>query len=196
MEIDRGQALTEYKALGPNRSIRKLANVFATKWPDKRAPTEPTLYNWSSQGGWQELCGEHDTKVTLLVANEVESKEVHIRARFAAEAGKHAFTALATVGKMLADPRLFDAPPTVADIERIRRTVTISSAVFDGKREVFAHGFNNVVIEDRIQPRFGGWAEHHPERVADWRRQVKAADAPAPVSWHAPPAQMAHILCS
>ena len=83
-----------------------------------------------------------------------------------------------------------------AHTERIRRTVIISSAVFDGKREVFAHGFNNVVIEDRVQPRFGGWAEHHPERVADWRRRVEAANAPAPTSWHTPPEPKPWIVCT
>lgn len=55
----REQAFILYRELGPQRSLRKLAEVLKLRWPANHV-SHVTLQNWSKKGEWQKRVTEFD----------------------------------------------------------------------------------------------------------------------------------------
>jgi hypothetical protein len=72
-KIDHRQALVDYLALGPKRSLSKLCQYYAGTVPN---PTGlPTLKFWSKRDGWQKAAAEYDTRVAQKVEAKLEKSD-------------------------------------------------------------------------------------------------------------------------
>lgn len=68
--IDHRQALADYLAMGPQRSLVKLHQYYEAT--ANGGPCLQTLKNWSKKHGWQKAAARHDERVAAQIAERAE----------------------------------------------------------------------------------------------------------------------------
>jgi len=69
------QAFEDYYGMGPNRSTRKLLQLYLNDTSEKKIPTKhlKTLLRWSKGHSWQDRCKEHDDEIAQAVMDELKA---------------------------------------------------------------------------------------------------------------------------
>ena len=69
------QAFEDYYNMGPNRSIRKLCQLYIDDGSEKKIPTRhiATLLKWSQVHGWQDRCKERDEEIAQATMDELKA---------------------------------------------------------------------------------------------------------------------------
>lgn len=69
------QAFEDYYGMGPNRSTRKLLQLYLNDVSEKKTPTKylTTLLKWSKGHSWQDRCKERDDEIAQAVMDELKA---------------------------------------------------------------------------------------------------------------------------
>ena len=69
------QAFEDYYNMGPNRSTRKLLQLYLNDVSEKKTPTKylTTLLKWSKGHSWQDRCKERDDEIAQAVMDELKA---------------------------------------------------------------------------------------------------------------------------
>lgn len=144
-------AFDEYCLLGPNRSLRKLAEKFR-QTSDKPIASESTLMVWSSEHNWQERVKQYDAERAEEKRRKQEAEVEAMNQRHAQIGVTQQARAIEQI-KTLIEAKAFGSMAAVqllklaTDLERIARGAATDRQELTGKDgEPLDVGSSNVVV--------------------------------------------------
>ena len=159
--IKHRQALNDYLALGPDRSLEKLYQWYKANVP--QPPCSSIIKIWSTRYGWQTRAAEHDERVAGGVSQKVEEAAV--------EKGWDTVTALTDLAKKALDKAIagFDGGEITAD-DAYQVQALLNSAIIALKHV--------ELISGRATGRLG--QEDIKQYAPEWLRERLTTPPPTP----------------